>query len=174
MNELPRRIARDVSLLTSFTEDIVASGFRPGSRTVHCVRSTDPRVCAPLGCDVVVDLLRVRTADDVPVCIEQTYLPPRFYDLVAKADLSTRSLYALLEEAGERIARSEETLVARMATARELAFLKLEEPAPVASIRRLCFDEAGQPIELTENALLGDAYVFEFALRRGRERLLAR
>jgi GntR family transcriptional regulator len=116
----------------------------------------------------VVNLLRVRSADGVPICLEQTYLPLRTWPLISGANLQATSLYSLLEDHGERIVRSEELLSARLASAAELALLQRQGPLPVTAIARICFDASGCAMELTENVLAADRYVFRFALRRQR------
>lgn len=160
------RIFRDVERLTSFTEDIVAAGFRPGSRTVSLQLSHSARACALLAADEVVELLRVRTADQAAICLEHTFLPRRAWDLVRQQNLDTGSLYSLLEDHGERIVRSEELLSSRLATPEELHLLQREGPLAVVVIARVCFDDREQAIEFTENVLAADRYVFRFGLRR--------
>ena len=164
--EIAGRIVRDVERLTSFTEDIQAMGRVAGSRTLRCRLASGVPACDTLGEPEVVELVRLRTASGRPVCIEQTCLPRRAWALVEHVELDDASLYALLEGHGERIVRSEDSLVARLASAQELQWLGRTAPLSVAAISRLCFDDRDRAIELTENVLVGDDYVFRFSLKR--------
>jgi GntR family transcriptional regulator len=164
--ETADRIVRDVERLTSFTEDIRASGRVAGSRTLRCRLASGIEACERLGEPEVVELVRLRTASGRPVCIEHTCLPRRAWALVEHAELDSASLYALLEDHGERIVRSEDLLIARLASEEELQWLGRTAPLSVAAISRLCFDDHDRAIEITENVLVGDAYVFRFALKR--------
>ena len=164
--DISGRIFRDVERLTSFSEDICAAGRTPGSRTLRLGLVSGRTIDGKLGDGEIVELVRVRSADAAPICIERTYLPRRTWALLEHAKLDRQSLYTLLEEHGERIVRSEEHLIARLASAQELDWLSLSGPAAVTAIARLCFDDTGEAVELTENGLLGDAYVFRFALSR--------
>ena len=164
--EIAGRIVRDVERLTSFTEDIQASGRVAGSRTLRCRLASGVPACEKLGEPEVVELVRLRTASGRPVCIEHTCLPRRAWAVVEHAELDSASLYALLEDHGERIVRSEDLLIARLASEEELHWLGRTAPLSVAAISRLCFDDRDRAIELTENVLVGDDYVFRFALQR--------
>jgi GntR family transcriptional regulator len=160
------RIFRDVERLTSFTEDIEASGHTAGSRTLARRLARGIKACEVLGLDEVVALSRLRMADGRPICIEHTFLPPRTWPHLQGEEIEGGPLYRLLERQGERIARSEELLEVRLATAEEAALLGCAAPIAVAAIARVCFDEHGTPVEFTENVLAGERYVFRFALGR--------
>jgi GntR family transcriptional regulator len=163
----PSTIFRDVRRLTSFTEDIRAARLAPGARVLSKRRVATPRFCRLLRRRRVIELRRLRLADGVPVCIENTLLPVEFWSRLERADL-TRSLYRWLAAHGERLTWSKELMDARMPTGPEARLLQLPRGVPVVSIARLAYDERGRACEFTENVLRADRYCFYFELRRER------
>ncbi len=163
MNMLKRRISRDVMALTSFTQDIVAAGYVPGAHVVRFCFTNAEDISAKLQSRSVVELTRARTADGVVICVEDTFLPGKFYPLLRDAD-KTKSLYELLAKAGGHVHRAEEQLIVRPPTIEEANLLRINPHSHIICIQRLAFDEAGNPVEYTMNALHPDNYEFNFTV----------
>lgn len=156
--------------LTSFSEDITARGMRPGSRLV----SADIR---PAGADVgsdlrispgedVVRLVRLRTANDVPMCLEEVYL--RAADVPGLLDLDlTQSLYEFLSRRyGLSVVRAEQVVEATVLEPDEAARLETPALSPALRVRRTGMDARDHPIERTTSIYRADHYQIRFTVRR--------
>ena len=100
--------------LTSFSEDMRARGFTPGSLSVTSeVIPAGARIGYVLNlspADPVVHLQRVRTANDSPMCLEHSYLPESLVPNLA-ARLGDGSLYDVLERQFElRVERADQMI----------------------------------------------------------------
>jgi GntR family transcriptional regulator len=153
--------------LTSFTEDMRALGLRPGAVTLSASRRPAGAIGAELGlpADAEVHLLeRLRTADGVPMALERTHLPAALTPGLLDADLSDRSLYALLAERyGLLPDRGEQTIQAGTAELSDARLLGVPVGTPVLQFRRRSF-VGSRPVEFVVSTYRGDRYQFRAAL----------
>lgn len=105
-------------------------------------------------------------ADDEPVQLVDTYLPPAIADGTSLADEvpAPGGIYAALEELGHRLARIDEELTARMPLPAEIDALVLGAGVPVIDLRHTGYDAAGAAIEVTQSILPGDRNALTFDL----------
>jgi GntR family transcriptional regulator len=168
-----RRMPRPLPELTSFTEHLRSLGLRPGARLLSyrpVGSQSDAASDFPPGTPLV-RIVRVRTADDVPVGVHVLFLPAdlaRRVGFLAPA-LQTRpglSLYEALEQNGIRIDAAREHLVSRLATGREASLLEIPRRSAVLEVTRRTFDDEGHPLELVRAVYRGDRYDYVVWLRR--------
>jgi len=155
--------------LTSFTEDITSRGMRPGSQIlffghVPANNQVAANLHVPPG-KSVLRIRRLRLADDNPVGIHDSYLPPNIS--ISQEELEERgSLYRLLEERGVALAEAEETLEAVAAKKDEAALLGLPPGSPLLLVSRVVFSQSGEPIEYVRAIYRSDFYRYYIRLKR--------
>jgi GntR family transcriptional regulator len=151
--------------LTSYTEDIAATGRRPASRLLDAaiVRpSADvaERLRLPKTASVQ-RLERLRLADDEPMAVEAVYLDAeRFHGIAAAMDGGT-SLYKVLQETyGVSLVKAEETIETVLASPPEASLLDTGTGLPLLLLTRTSWDEQGRPVEYVRSLYRGDRYRF--------------
>ncbi|MFF1571280.1 GntR family transcriptional regulator [Leifsonia sp. NPDC058292] len=160
------KVTRNVEL-TSLFEDLSRSGQTPQTRVIsHEVRPAGPDDASHLSIEAgepVLHLVRVRSADGVPLAVLENTLPSAFTDITA-ADLEERGLYQLLRERGVTIRIATQRIGARSATARDSDLLELEPAAALLTMSRTAFDTTGSAVEYGEHCYRPDLYAFEITL----------
>jgi len=137
----------------SMTQMVSASGARPGSRLLlFAPGRADRAVAAALRIEPgapILTIRRLRTADEVPFCIETSILPrARVPDLVAEDLTQNASLYQILRERYNIVPTDRDSEIsARLIPAEDAAFLGLEDGINVLIYRSVVRDADGVPIE---------------------------
>jgi GntR family transcriptional regulator len=156
--------------LTSFSEDMRMRGLRPSSRVlvadeVPADAATAEELQIPAAAPVV-RLVRVRLADDAPMCLETAYLPAARVPGLLQSDFGT-SLYEVLDQRyGLQPCRANQRLDAVTVTGAEAALLAVPPGTAALRAHRVSFDERDQPVERTTSLYRADRYDIQFAIRR--------
>lgn len=163
-----QRVKPELMKLTSFSEDILARGLKPESKTLE----TDfimppPNVRIAFGLEPqekVWRILRLRSASGEPFGLHELYLPPTLQ--FSPRELATMtSFYQLLEmRHGLKPARATENLSASVATKQESALLKIAEGDPVLVAWRSSYAADNQIIECVKILYRADRYEYIFQL----------
>lgn len=160
------RVTRNVEL-TSLHDDLERAGQRPRTTVLSSERgSADSETAEHLGVDIgspVLHLVRLRSADDVPLAILDNVLPAEFLDLSVD-DLSHYGLYQMLRARGATIRVAKQSIGARAASGREAELLDIAKGGPVLTMSRTAFDNSGNAIELGRHIYRPDLYSFEITL----------
>lgn len=162
------RIAVSLTM-TSFTEDMIRRGMRPGGRVLSF--RTEPagarigRRLALSPAEEVLTIRRLRLADGAAMAIETLYLPRALLPDLRRQDLEGRSFYALLRGRGVTIASGTETIEPTVATAEEAAELGVPVHTPAFLFERVTRDAGGRPLEYVRSLYRGDRYRLELDLR---------
>lgn len=156
--------------LTSFSEDMRARGFTPGSLSVRSeVVPAGARIGYVLNlspADPVVHLERVRTANDAPMCFEHSYLPEKLVPHLTER-LGNHSLYDVLERAFElRVERADQVIKATVLEPDVAALLQAPPFSPAFLVTRAGFDARGRAIEYAESLYRADRYDYQLSVRR--------
>ncbi|MFJ6659004.1 GntR family transcriptional regulator [Streptomyces sp. NPDC091377] len=164
-------VSEPPSLLKSFTDIARERGLRPTARLLHRrVRPATYDESARLRvapASEVLEISRVRGLDEVPVCVDTTVLIRSRAPGLESADLTDRSLFAVLEEvAGIRVMRSAYTAQAVAADPAVAELLRLPAGAPVLVGEEVTCDPQDVPVLLGRAVYRGDAYRFEATLHR--------
>jgi GntR family transcriptional regulator len=157
--------------LTSYTQDIAASGRRPASRLLAVAVVPAPaHVADRLGLAVnapVERLERLRLADDEPMAVESVYLDGKRFKGLGTAMRHNSSLYALLREKYATVLmRAEETIETVLAAPSEAALLETGIGLPLLLLTRTSWDEEDRPVEYVRSLYRGDRYRFVANLSR--------
>ncbi|MGO2036511.1 MAG: GntR family transcriptional regulator [Brevibacterium sp.] len=148
---------------SSFTEDMLARGMRPGSRVLsfettpagaHIAR----RLHLEEGAEVVT-VLRLRLADDEPLALEELHVPAALVPGLSAEDLENKSFYDLLRERfGIALSRSVQTIEPSLVDADEAKELEVEEGSPALLFERTSRNAEGVPVEFVRSVYRGDRY----------------
>lgn len=148
--------------LTSFTEDMLERGLRPGS--VEITRRMEP-ADHELGSLLQVDegeplhvLERLRLADGEPLAVERSHVVARRTPGLLDESLADRSLYGVLEQRyGLLIDGGDQTIGAGLADGADAALLHIPLGREVLRFRRRSM-AAGAPLEYAVSTYRGDRY----------------
>lgn len=155
---------------TSFSEDMRMREMAPDSLSVElAVESAGMKAGYAMGltpATQVVHVRRVRTADGVPICLEDSRIP---HELVRGLEdgIHGESLY---EDLGHRFAihveRADQTIQAVVLNESDAAELLVPPFSPAFLVQRTAFDSRGRAIEYAESLYRGDRYSYTVSISR--------
>ncbi|GAB3983737.1 transcriptional regulator NagR [Actinoallomurus acanthiterrae] len=155
---------RRADSLVRFSAEMRRRGKIPSSRVVDArIRPAEGAEAdrLRLGRDArVVAIRRVRSADDVPIAVEEALFPPTLTRLL-EADLAGGSLHEAVVALGRVPTLGHASISADRATAEDAALLAVDPGAPLLVEHRLILDQDGVPLELTESRYAGDRYALD-------------
>jgi GntR family transcriptional regulator len=165
--------------LSGFYEDMVAKGLTPVTKVLgQEVQPADKKIANYLQIepgDKVIVIERLRSVGSEPINLVTTYLPYDICPDLIDEDLSTQSLYALLEKKhGLELSHGRRTIEAVAANQYEAQLLGVEEGAPLILLDSVSYLRDGRPIEYFHAVHRGDRSRFEVEVvrvRGGREPL---
>ena len=164
------RVEQALSLLTSFSEDMIRRGKVVRSvwisRAIHSPSPDEMMVLGLRASDMVSRLERVRLADEVPLAIERASLST---SILPDPMAVEKSLYAVLAERGVRPARAVQRISAANLSAADAALLEVAAGAAGLRIERVSYLPSGGVVEFTRSLYRGDAYDFAAELRISEE-----
>lgn len=148
---------------SSFTEDMLARGMRPGSRVLsfdvtkagahigrrlHIVESAE-----------VITILRLRLADDEPLALEELHIPSALVPGLCAEDLENSSFYELLRSRFDiALNHSVQTIEPTLLDADEAKVLGVPEQSPALLFERTSRGAEGIPFEFVRSVYRGDRY----------------
>ncbi|MFT8593794.1 MAG: GntR family transcriptional regulator [Bifidobacterium sp.] len=168
-----QRISKSLEL-SSFSEDMRLRRLRPGSRSIQEDRS-------PAGAEIgfaltisprdeVTHFHRIRTADDIPICVEDSYIPSKLVPGIAE-DALAGSLYEILERRFSlRLDHAEQTIRATVLDSEQARQLDSAEFSPAFEVTRITFDVSGRRVEYARSIYRGDRYSYSFTVYRSGDR----
>ena len=166
----PPKVTQNLQL-TSYTEDMVAQGRRPGAKLVDvAVIDAEADVAAKLDLPErakVLRLERVRYADGEPMAVETVYLDNERFADIGELLTTDGSLYKLLgERYGVVPVAADETIETVLATPAASRLLGTDASTPMLLLTRSSSDEGGRPVEYVRSLYRGDRYRFVARIRR--------
>ncbi len=166
----PPKVTQNLQL-TSYTEDMVAQGRRPGAKLVDvAVIDAEADVAAKLDLPErakVLRLERVRYADGEPMAVETVYLDNERFADIGELLTTDGSLYKLLgERYGVVPVAADETIETVLATPAASRLLGTDASTPMLLLTRSSSDDAGRPVEYVRSLYRGDRYRFVTRIRR--------
>lgn len=157
-----------VQSLTGLYEDVASHGLHLRSEVRRLdVVPADRQVAADLELaegDPVVVLERIRFIDDIPWVVVTSYLPDGLVAGLADEDLTSRSLYAVMERYGVRPVRGRRSVEARIASASVARDLGLRRGAAILLLSSVGYAADGRAVETFQALHRGDRSRFEVAL----------
>ncbi len=156
-----KRVEQPLSVLSSFSDDMRARGFKPSQRWLsRAVSLPTPEEAIALHIKVgehVTRLHRLRLADDVPMALETAVLPE---SALPDPNAVDQSLYEVLEGKGLRPVRALQRLSATNLGERDASHLEVPVGTAALRIERVAYLEDDRVIEFTRSLYRGDAYDF--------------
>src|SRR5690606_15949421 len=126
-----------------------------------------PEIAHTLGIteqDEVLHLERVRSARDEPIARMRNYLPAGLIE-PSNELLEERGLYQLLRSAGVNLHAAHQTIGARVADEADAELLDEPIGAPLLTMQRITYDQAGKIVEYGSHVYRASRYTFDLSLR---------
>lgn len=156
--------------LTSYTEEMRAQGIAASGRLLMAGEEPAGALAGGLGIresDAVVRIVRLRTADEEPIAIDESVFPAGLVPGLATRLGGDVSVTEVLErDYGLRAERAEETMEASVADPESAGLLAVEPGLPLLLLTRRAFLSDGTPLERARSLLRGDRAVVVADLRR--------
>jgi GntR family transcriptional regulator len=115
----------------------------------------------------VTELRRLRFLNRAPISLDVSYLPAAIGLRVARADLTNRDVFSVLENDCQiALGHADLRMCSMPATEQLRDVLGVEEGAPILFIERVVHTSAGVPLEYEELHYRGDAFQFKVHVER--------
>jgi GntR family transcriptional regulator len=171
-------IERDLTALTSFTDEMNQRGLDPRTRVI-ATRHVDANegVAAHLDLEIGAEVLfleRLRIAGGEPLLLEHVHLPAERFPGLLASDLEHGSLYETLgRRYGLRLVRARETIEPVLPSAREAALLEQNPHRPALLIELVAFGVDDIATEYCRTVVRGDRTKYYVEARGPRDDHLA-
>jgi GntR family transcriptional regulator len=168
---LSPRIEAELTKLKGFVEDMQSVGRRATARVVsQGVIAASARVAERLQLakgTKVMQIKRVRLADDTPISFDETYLPLLLGKQIVRNDLRLHPIFTLLEEEyGVPLVEADYELEAVIATKAVADALQVKVGSPIFQIERTSLTIGNQPVDYEVLSYRGDIVRFVTKLLR--------
>lgn len=156
--------------LTGFSEEMAASGRKPGAKLISAERMAMEGVAAErmraapgtFGWRII----RQRFADEQVVAYEVTWWPLLIGDWLVRQDL-TGAFHQMIEQGLRiRLGKAVETITARAGNRTERSCLELPTGVPVLYVDRVTWDDRGEVNHWGASAYRADQYSYRVVLHR--------
>ncbi len=164
---VPVRVRRPVRL-SSLYDDLKESGQAPTTRLLAFETVPAPaEVASALQISRGTRALhfeRLRLATAQPIALMVNFVPIALEELVNEEALKATGLYRLLRQGGIHLRLASQTIGARSARPREARLLRVPTGAPLLTMQRISYDDAGQPVEYGSHVYPAERYSFEMSV----------
>jgi GntR family transcriptional regulator len=155
-----RKVERDLTSLTGLPAYLRRQGFHSDARVLSTATvQPDEETAAALGLrgdDLVLEVVRVRLADQVPISLERAFFPATRFPGLLDRSLSG-GLYELLESEFElRPGEAEERIEVVAAGAAEARLLGVRRGEPLLAVARTAWDADGRAFERSHDLFRAD------------------
>lgn len=162
---------QDLGRLQGFGEAMRQMGYETYARVVS-IRHVKPS--APVQDKLklpkrakATELQRVRFLNREPISLDVTYLPTSLGMKLAKEDLASRDVFAILEnDYGLALGHADLQIGSTLADDNLAAQLKVQEGSPVLVIERTTHTADGEPIDYEHLYYRGDAFQYKVRVDR--------
>jgi GntR family transcriptional regulator len=157
------KLEKNIMHLMGFTEHMKQGGMVPSSRVleqlaIKATKDLAQKLKVAIG-EPVLRLRRLRLADRIPMALEESHIPLKFFPGLERISCSKQSVYHILRENyGVRVAWADEVIEAVPATREESELFTIPKKASVLSISRIIMTTDETPIEAACSRYRGDLY----------------
>jgi GntR family transcriptional regulator len=153
------------SRVKSFSETIREQGKTPGAKVISKgIEHAEAAMAAKLGLqpgDPVIHIMRLRLADELPLAVENSYVPCDLFPNLLELPGVEGSLYALFREVyGREVAYAVRTVEAVLTTPEENKLLDLHGRQPALQIETVAMDEHRRPVDFGKSVYRADRFQF--------------
>lgn len=165
----------ELTILTSFTEQMKARGKRPSSKVLEVSNNQKPDslVQAKLGMsqnDRLIKIKRIRYGDDTPMSLETILMNDRECPGIEKQDLSVNSVYDLVENYYNcPIINGSISIEPREIKKEEAKHLQVQTNTAMMLMESITYTNNGRPLFITYAIYPKDRYVFTISMPRRRK-----
>jgi GntR family transcriptional regulator len=154
-------VAAEISGFFTVAAALRARGMQLATRVLAVeIEDASRQLAQDLGClpgDPLLRLDRLRLVESEPLMADSTWLPLARFPRLEAHDFAGRSLYDILrEDYGCELESALESFEPVVTTPREAHLLGVPRHAPALLLRRVAFDSAGVPVEISNSLLRGD------------------
>lgn len=151
--------------LANFDDEMKARGWKPGTKVLTAREFPASKEIAnhlqiPAG-EKVMEIIRLRLADDKPIAYETRYLSSKICPGLLKEDLENQSIHSLLiDKYNLPLVRACYVIEARVLSAKESEFLQAESGSAGFAVERVTFSVDDKPVTWYRIIYRGDVYRF--------------
>lgn len=165
-----RKIVQPLQRLTSFSEDMIARGLKPGSQLLSFEIIPSPsQIASQLDIqeyEPIYEIKRIRLADDDPMALETSYVPANLVKGLTE-EIVQKSVFSFMEQhLNFRIDHATQEIESSIANQSEAKFLKIKKGSPIMLIQQKTFLQDGTPVEFVQSSFRADRYKFTIQMRR--------
>jgi GntR family transcriptional regulator len=148
-----RRLEEQLTRIINFTQDMKQRGYKPGTKVIEAgFRQASQSTADLLNIEVdgeLVCVIRVRSADGKPICIEESYLVSQYVPKILDThDFGKESLSEVLaKEYNLSWSRATQTIRATSASAKIAKLLRVKTGEAILIIERVSYSQANIPTE---------------------------
>ncbi len=154
------KIVEDLDNANSFTNLCKRNGKVPGGRTLRFMLAEpsdrDVKELKLEPGEQVIHVQRLRTADNVPVMLENLYFPGHLKNILTE-NLNDTSLYQILQD---KYGLRDEDFIMEIEMSEcnnyEASLLEIKSGSPLILVRELIYDQYDHPLHRTKSLLRGD------------------
>ncbi|WP_440312852.1 GntR family transcriptional regulator [Leucobacter chromiireducens] len=155
----PFTVSRSLNAVVGVPTFLVDQGYQPSTRILRAEeRDAVERERTQLALEPgarVVTIRRLRSANEVPLSLEDMTLPAHIFPDILSRDLS--SIYELMAgDYGTPVVTAQERIGIGEATPSAAYLLRVSPGTPLFDIERVALDAAGRPIELSRDLFRSD------------------
>lgn len=156
------RISQDLKSIHSFHDACKQNGFQSGTIVVHVreveSEASDVEELNLRNGDRILETLRIRTADGIPVVLEKNHFSMA-YSYLENENLSG-SLYNILRDYGVEPKQATHDISMTFASESQAKLLDVEPGAPLMRLHEVVYDQKGRPLHNSLQLIRGDRFVF--------------
>jgi GntR family transcriptional regulator len=169
---MPQKLQKGLLELTSFSEDLLKRGIKPG-QVVRSLSREEPPDAISRKLDMPVDgktlrIERIRLGDGIPIGLQTSYLALEESQVISQEEMENAgSLYKILQEKFGIIPwAADETLEVTLASPEEARLLQIEEGCPLLLNERILWSQERKAVEYVKILYRGDRYRYTMRLTR--------
>ena len=163
----PPKIRFDLSSPRGLYRQLEHAGIKPGAHVITAEKlpceALEQKICTALKLNEpseVFHIVRLRTADDEPIAVEDSYFPATLFPDLLDFHL-TESIYGILKKYfNVAPAKSVQELEISLLDAEWAQIMGVPVDLPTLEIRRVAFTAAGIPFEFAHDIYRGDRIIF--------------
>jgi DNA-binding GntR family transcriptional regulator len=157
-------LTRTLETISSYHDDIVKAGLWPSYKKLDGrIIQADADLATKLGLVVgadVVSLRRIMLASEIPLVLEESYLPADLFPNILNLSLEENLYNLMVSEFNMRLDCARTEIGAVMPTLEERHLLKLIESCPCLWVEGVVYNESGRIVEFSRALCRGDKYRF--------------
>lgn len=158
-----RRVQEKMRGTTSFTEIISSQGKTPSTKLISYQRKlasqTEMEKLGLRKTDFVIQMERIRYADNLPVVYELASIPELLIKDFERKDI-TEHFFKTLVENGYVIGKSQQVIYAKAASERVADYLEISKGHPILALTQISYFTDGRPFEYVRSQYVGERFEF--------------